>query len=106
MISLSTEMLGDYARVSVAGEVDFSTIERLVDKVVLALDAGARTVDVELAAVEFIDSTGIGGLLRIRARAAGQKATFRLVNCSARLRDILRLTGLDSVLTLVSEEEP
>jgi len=106
MINLSTEMLGDYARVSVAGDVDFSTTERLVDKVVEALAAGARTVDVELAAVEFMDSTGIGGLLRIRTRAVDEGATFRLVNCSARLRDILRLTGMDSVLTLVSEEEP
>lgn len=106
MISLTTERLGDYARISVAGEVDFSTTERLVSTVTQSFESGARTIDVEMADVGFIDSTGIGGLVRLRKRSDTQHVSFRLMNCSPRIRDILRLTGLDSVLTLVSEDEP
>ena len=106
MISFTTELLGDYARIGVRGDVDFSTTDRLVSTVAETIEAGARTIDLEMADVQFIDSTGIGGLLRLRKRSEAQQISFRLMNCSPGIRDILRLTGLDSVLTLVSEEEP
>ena len=106
MINLSTEQSGAYTRISVSGEVDFSTTQRLINTVGESFDAGAQVIDVEMADVDFIDSTGIGGLVRLSKRSSTINVSFRLLNCSPRTRDILRLTGLDSILTLVSEDEP
>jgi anti-anti-sigma factor len=84
----------DPAVVRVQGELDLSTAPDLVD----ALDAAAppsAAVVVELGAVEFLDSSAIGALLRAgRARTA---AGGRLLigSRSAAVARVLEVTGLD-----------
>ncbi len=104
MLDVRTEARGDYARVILQGDVDLSTTEMLSHAYSGAVDSGATVVDLDMAGVEFIDSTGLGTLIRLRKRSESEAVAFRLANCSPRTREVLRMTRLDAVFTLLSED--
>ena len=99
-LSLSTRTVGDHAVLEVGGEVDVYTAPRLRERLVELVEAGARSVVVDLSRVEFLDSTGLGVLVGAlkRLRAAG--GSLALVCGHERLLKIFRITALDRVFAL------
>jgi len=92
-LSLSTTRDADTITVSVAGDVDLSTVADL-DHAVLAAVADATDVVVDLAAVTFIDSAGINTLLKSRRLADERGRRFRIANATGVVHDVLDLTGV------------
>ena len=99
-LSLSTRTVDDYTVLEVGGEVDVYTAPRLRERLVELVEAGARSVVVDLSRVEFLDSTGLGVLVGAlkRLRAAG--GNLALVCGHERLLKIFRITALDRVFAL------
>lgn len=62
---------------------------------------GQVTIDVDLAAVDFVDSAGIGVLIGGLRRARARGGTLRLNNVPSELQDVFDLTGLGSVFETV-----
>ncbi len=89
----------------VGGEVDVYTAPRLRERLVELVEAGARSVVVDLSRVEFLDSTGLGVLVGAlkRLRAAG--GSLALVCGQERLLKIFRITALDRVFSLYDTVE-
>lgn len=54
--------------VEVTGEIDVSSAPHLRDRLLALLNRGAASLVVDLRGVTFIDSTGVGSLLRIYHR--------------------------------------
>ena len=79
--------------VRVVGEVDLATAEDLVHVVRPCLLEGER-VELDLAALEFIDSTGLGNLVQLRKEAARTGASLTLTNVSASAHRLFEATGL------------
>lgn len=99
-LSLATRVVAMHTVLEVGGEVDVYTAPKLRERIAELLDSGVSGVVVDLAKVEFMDSTGLGvlvGGLR-KARAAG--ATFGVVCSRESLLKIFRITALDQVLPL------
>ncbi|GAA1362369.1 MULTISPECIES: STAS domain-containing protein [Catellatospora] len=99
-LSLATRVVAAHTVLEVGGEVDVYTAPKLRERITELLDGGVTAVVVDLARVDFMDSTGLGvlvGGLR-RARAAG--ATFGVVCSRESLLKIFRITALDQVLPL------
>lgn len=84
----------DVVGVRIAGEVDVETAPQVADAVRAALAAGPREVHVDMAAVTFLDSSGIRMLLQVHREAAAQDTVLRVVNAHQRVTKILDLTGL------------
>jgi anti-sigma B factor antagonist len=59
---------------------------------------------VNLSKVERIDSAGLGELLIISTRAAEKHAAMVVCCASQRVRDLLRVTRMDSMLAVYSDE--
>ena len=59
-----------------------------------AFAARPREVHVDMAAVAFLDSSGIRMLLQVHREAAEQGIVLRVVNAHQRVTRILDLTGL------------
>lgn len=84
-----------------SGDVDVHTAPQLRSAIV---DAEARGADcdvlVDLSAVSFMDSTGLGVLVGAlaRSREAGQRLV--LVGVDGRIQRLLNLTGLDAAFEL------
>ena len=88
--------------VTVAGELDLSTVDLLVDTATSQLQGGPARLTLDLAGVTFCDSAGINGMVKIRNASAAAGWTFRLVNLTAELdRVVCDLTGLGEFLGVV-----
>ncbi len=87
-----------WARVRVAGELDLSCVQPVVDAILEATQPGG-SVEADLRAVTFIDSSGMAGLVRCRRRAValGADLVVRCVEGGAVAR-LLDLTGMGRVL--------
>ena len=79
--------------VRLAGELDLYNSEEVRTALAQAIDASPRRIVVDMAAVEFIDSTALGVLIEARARI-GQDA-LRLAAPQLETRRTLQVSGLD-----------
>lgn len=69
MISLlDPQQVGPHTVVGVTGEIDVASAPALRDTLLALLNRGADSLVVDLRGVTFIDSTGIGSLLRVHHR--------------------------------------
>lgn len=99
-VHVSTEDVGARTVVRVAGEIDVASADRLRERVAELLSAGRVDLVVDLTAVTFMDSTGLGLLVGVlkRVRLAGGR--LDLVVDSERLLKVFRITGLTQVFTI------
>ena len=84
----------DRVTVRVAGEVDLDTASQLAAR----LDACHGRVVVDLASVAFIDSSGLGTLVRARNRLTSEGGFLFVQEPSESVRRVFELTGLTELL--------
>jgi anti-sigma B factor antagonist len=92
---------GDSAIITVGGEVDLDTAHRISEMGLALLIEGALPILVlDLEAVTFIDSTGLGALVELHnaSRESGQQ--LRLRRIPERVQSLLRITGLDALFAV------
>ncbi|WP_262283585.1 STAS domain-containing protein [Micromonospora sp. MA102] len=83
--------------VRLAGECDLAARDRLTGTLLGAVD-DAPVVVVDLAAVEFLDSTGIHALVTAHHRARAADSRLYLVNATGAVATLLELTGVGDLL--------
>jgi anti-sigma B factor antagonist len=86
--------------VSVAGEIDLFTGPPFSTALSGALDAGARQLIVDLSECTFMDSTGIGILVRVNERRNHASKPVAVVTNHPNVLDVLQITGVDAILRL------
>ncbi len=99
------EMQTDAVLVTPVGDVDILTAPELGEALRTAVDAGMRTVVVDLSRVPFMDSAGLGALIGgiRRAREAGGDVA---VACSRpTLTRLLHTTGFDRIVPVTETVE-
>jgi len=94
--------VGAWSVVAVAGEVDVATAPRLRKEAIDLVAAGHHRMVLDLEAVDFMDSTGLGVLIGVLRRVTAVGGALRVVCTTPRLLDLFRLTGLDRVFDLRS----
>jgi anti-sigma B factor antagonist len=99
-LSLSTRTVAGHRVLEVGGEIDVYTAPQLRERLIALVESGDRQVIVDLARVEFLDSTGLGVLVGALRRLRGVEGDLMLVCAQERLLKIFRITGLDRVFTL------
>jgi len=65
---------------------------------------GNKKVLIDLSAVDFVDSSGLGALVSF-LKALGREGTVALCGLKGTVREVLKLTRLERVFQLFSEEE-
>ena len=99
-LSLSTRTVAGHKVLEVGGEIDVYTAPQLRERLIDMVESGDRRVVVDLARVEFLDSTGLGVLVGALKRLRGVDGELGLVCAQERLLKIFRITGLDRVFQL------
>jgi anti-anti-sigma factor len=91
-------------RVVVSGEVDVSVADQLRESGEQALAApDCAGLVIELGAVTFLDSTGLGALVALRNAALEAGVSFELRDVPDPVRRILELTGMDTVFDVAPD---
>ena len=89
--------------VTVIGELDMADAESVGDLLIEAASAGRPIVRVDLAGLDFADSSAVKSIL-LGAKAADELGvSYELVNPHGSVRRLLDITGLSDVLIVVDE---
>ncbi len=94
-IAMGSDPAGDPV-VTVAGELDISNVGELEAALSSILPEPSRKLIFDLSGLQFMDSAGIGALLR----SASQVQSVQLRDPSPAVRRVVELTGLDHVLSI------
>jgi anti-sigma B factor antagonist len=85
----------------VMGEPEKAFLERVREQI----DAGSRRIGVNLAGVKYMDSSGVGALVRIFKWMREVDGRCRFYAPSSQVRQVLRMVRLDTMLELTDDEE-
>jgi anti-sigma B factor antagonist len=97
---VSTTQDGDYTVVAVTGELDVYTAPVLEESLGDLVDDGKSDLVVDLSDVSFMDSTGLGLLIKALKWTREHDGSLRIVANTEKVLKVFRVTGLDGVLSL------
>lgn len=99
-LTLSTREASGRTVVAVGGEIDVYTAPKLRDTITELVAAGNYHVVVDMEAVEFLDSTGLGVLVGGLKKVRAHDGALELVCTQERLLKIFKITGLAKVFVI------
>jgi anti-sigma B factor antagonist len=104
---IADRLAGDVVVIDVKGHMTLSEPESLLFRHVsrLAREEGRRKFVINLRHLTFIDSVGIGEIVRSYTHLASQAGGLKLAEVGARVREVLEVTHLDSIIHLFTSEE-
>jgi anti-sigma B factor antagonist len=102
VLAFAIERDGDTAVVKCRGRLIAGATEELYQAVKHLLPQ-AKVVVVDLAELTYVDSTGLGTLVRLSVSARQRGCEFKLLHLGKQLRNLLKLTNLLSVFSQVED---
>lgn len=84
--------------VEVAGELDLATSPRWQEGLWQVLDAGTHNVVVDMAGVEFMDSSALGALVLVFKEARARGGRLCLAAVRRPVRGLLAITSVDQAI--------
>ena len=103
-LTLDTREVGGRTIVAVGGEIDVYTAPKLRDKITELVADGVYSIVIDMEAVEFLDSTGLGVLVGGLKKVRAHEGSLELICTQDRLLKIFRITGLAKVFTIHDTE--
>src|ERR1700738_93504 len=102
---VATRELGEVSVVDVVGRIALADGTALVREAVRSLlEQGRNRIVLNLTAVDFVDSSGLGELVRTHASVRNHGGELKILNPSKHLHDLLRMSKLDRVFDIVQDE--
>jgi anti-sigma B factor antagonist len=102
--SCALQRRGRTSEIVLEGELDLAAKPVLDDAIAVALESGPiRSVIVDLTRVQFADSTTMTWLMRADAMTTAAGGRLIALAESGPVLDVLRMTGIDQRLTLVTD---
>jgi anti-anti-sigma factor len=89
------------ARVRLAGDLDLSTVPAVRARVAALRGDGSTRIVLDLAELDFIDSTGLRLILELHGEAAQDSFTLALVPGGDAVQRVFAVTGTAGVLPFI-----
>lgn len=83
-------------------ELDASNAARVRDDIRAAITPAHTALEIDLSAITFLDSSGLGALIALHKTLRSQNGTLRLVNPTPSANQIIELTRLHRVFEIVT----
>lgn len=99
-LELTRQVIGTRTVFVLDGDLDVHSAPLVQQAVAVAVDEGASDVVLDLAHIDFVDSSGIGVLIACHKRAAGQDGRLIVRSPAPRVARLLEITTLDRVLNI------
>jgi len=95
---LLTTNAGGCTRLRVGGDIDLATADDLRQRLETIIDGREVDVEIDMAHVDFCDSTGLHVLLNVHHRLEVDRRRMCVVNASPPVQRLLDVSGLRSLL--------
>jgi len=101
----ATRHIGDVAVLDISGRITLGEGNVALREIVRELaDQGNKKVVLNLAEVQYIDSSGIGELVKTHTTIRNQGGQLKLINLNQRVNDLLQMTRLSAVFDIERDE--
>jgi len=105
-MNLTTREDGAVTIITVTGDLVIGDAESNFKKAVTRLlEEGHVNLLIDLSAVGFLDSSGLGALVRALTNAQKEGGQTKLLNAGPQIRKLLQMTKLDSVFEIHEDME-
>ena len=91
---------GNHVSATLSGKVYAHDAGIIRDELLTEIDKGAVNINIDLAEVNYIDSTGLGVLVTVHKRTKEHDGRLVLTGITGMVAEILKRTRLDRVLTI------
>jgi anti-sigma B factor antagonist len=99
-MQIETTSSSDRQVLMVSGEVDLATSPDLDVAIIAALESGTESLVIDLTKVTFMDSSGLGVIVRGLKRCREADKDLDLVISNERVLKVFGITGLDQVIPI------
>jgi len=100
-----TRHIGDIAVLDISGRITLGEGNVMLREIVRDLvNKGNKKIILNLGEVQYIDSSGVGELVRTHTTVRNQDGQLRLVNLNQRVNDLLQMTKLSAVFDIERDE--
>ncbi len=104
-ITTSTRQVGSVTIVDISGRIELGEESAAVRNVVGGLlSAGNKKILLNLAGVDYIDSSGLGALVSAFTTARKQGGELKLLNLTDKASDLMQVTKLYTVFDIANDE--
>ena len=101
----ATRHIGDVAVLDISGRITLGEGNIVLRDIIRELaDKGNKKIVLNLGEVQYIDSSGIGELVKTHTTIRNQGGQLRLVNLNKRVDDLLQMTKLSAVFDIERDE--
>ena len=104
-MQIEERAVGDVVVLDLKGKVTLGEGDELLkDKVNSLVNQGKKKIVLNLAEVPYIDSAGLGEIVRTYTTVSRQGGSLKLLNVTGRLKDLLSITKLLTVFDTYDNE--
>ena len=97
-MQITLEDSGDFLEMKIAGRLDNEWAGHLTDAIDDAVRQGSHSVVLDLTAVSYLSSAGIGALVRAHKQFQAIRGFFAIGTAAPHVAEVIRLTGLAKML--------
>jgi anti-anti-sigma factor len=105
-MDIQVESRGDRCIVHIKGKITFEYCPVLQSRLDSVVDGGAREIVIDFKEVPFIDSSGVGEVLRIYKRMRELNGEVVLANPNQKLRDLFSMYRFHQFMQVREEADP
>jgi anti-sigma B factor antagonist len=103
ILEVETEERDGLVRLTLRGELDLSTVDKVEHELAKAESADAPTVVVDLSSLTFLDSTGLRAVVTADERLRGRGGRLVIVRGPESVHRVFTITRLDERLEIVDD---
>lgn len=101
----TTRQIGDVTVLDISGRITLGEGNVMLREIVRELiDKGNRKIVLNLGEVNYVDSSGLGELVKTHTTVRNRSGQLRLVNLNKRIHDLLQMTRLAAVFDIEPDE--
>jgi anti-sigma B factor antagonist len=104
-LDLETIERGEHSILAVRGEIDVYTAPLLRQAILDLVEQGRLNVVIDMHAVDFLDSTGLGVLVEGLKRVRTREGSFAIVATEGKILKIFDITGLNKAFPIHASVE-
>lgn len=104
-MDIQAESSGSHCTIRIQGKITFERCPELQSRIDNALGEEIREVTVDFKDVPFIDSSGIGEILRLYKKIRERQGEVILVNPNKKLRTLFTMYRFDKFMRIREEAE-
>ena len=105
-MDIQVESQGNCRIVHINGKITFEHCPALQSRLDSIVDASVREVVIDFKGVPFIDSSGVGEVLRLFKRMKESGGELILANPNQKLRDLFSMYRFDQFMKIRQEPDP